>query len=307
MFDISTVGSGETGIGGYRDTQPLHNTSPIALPKSATWNGINIEHHRQPPAECTLCLPQHTICILLSECHTERRVNGSQLHHNSAASGEIIVYPASSEHWIRWQTDTEFLLVFLDPALMTQAAAELAPRNSAEIVEITQEVHDPLVQQIGMALKAELDDGADLSSSLYAESLANTLSVHLLRRYAVWKPTQRDSATFHSASNLHDVVDYIHDNLDQHLTLAELAFIAKMSTYHFSRTFKQFTGVTPHQYVLNARVEQSKDLLIQGKLSFSEIATRVGFFDQSHFNRAFKRLVGVTPQALLREQSKNVQ
>jgi AraC family transcriptional regulator len=103
------------------------------------------------------------------------------------------------------------------------------------------------------------------------------------------------------------VVDYIHDNLDQHLTLAELAFIAKMSIYHFSRTFKLFAGITPHQYVLNARVERAKDLLIQGKLSLSEIATRVGFFDQSHFTRAFKRSVGTTPQVLLREQSKNLQ
>ncbi|MBA2679936.1 MAG: hypothetical protein H0U76_16255, partial [Ktedonobacteraceae bacterium] len=67
----------------YRDIQPLHTASPIALPKSATWNGINIEHHRQPPAECALCMPQHTICIMLSECHSEKRVNGSQLHRSS--------------------------------------------------------------------------------------------------------------------------------------------------------------------------------------------------------------------------------
>lgn len=306
MFTVDSTESGRLA-NGYRDTQPLYAAAPLALPRSATWNSINIEHHRQPPAECTLSMPQHTICIMLSECHSEKRVNGSQLHRSSAAGGEVIVYPASSEHWIRWKTDTEFLLVFLDPALMTQAAAEIAPRTSVEIVESTREVNDPLVQQIGLALKAEIDDGADLSSSLYAESLANALSAHLLRRYTVWKPTQRDSAALHSASTLYNVVDYIQDNLDQQLTLAELAFVANMSTYHFARTFKQFAGVTPHQYVLNVRIERAKSLLFQGKLSLSEIATRVGFFDQSHFTRAFKRLVGVTPQALLREQSKNVQ
>ena len=306
MFDVDVAESGRLA-GGYRDTHPLHSAFPLALPRSATWNGINIEHHLQPAAECTLCLPQHTICILLRECYTERRVDDGQLRHNHAASGEVIIYPASSKHWIRWQTDTEFLLVFLDPNLVDQVASELAPRNSAEIVESGQEIADPLLQQIGLALKAEIDDGVDLSSSLYAESLANTLSAHLLRRYTVWKPTARDSAALRSTSNMGNVVDYIHDNLDQHLTLTELAFVAKMSTYHFSRTFKQSMGVTPHQYVLNARIEQAKGLLLQGKLSLSEIASRVGFFDQSHFNRAFKRLVGVTPQALVREHSKNLQ
>ncbi len=52
---------------GYRDIYPLHTASPLILPRSAAWNGINIEHHIQPPAECKLCLPQHTICILLRE------------------------------------------------------------------------------------------------------------------------------------------------------------------------------------------------------------------------------------------------
>ncbi len=306
MFDANAAESGGLDRG-YRGMQPLHTAFPLASPGSATWNGIKVEHHLQPPAECKLCLPQHTICILLRECRTERRVDGGQLHDNAATSGEVIIYPASSEQWIRWQAETEFLLVFLDPSLVNQAASELAPRNSAEIIESKQEIHDPLLQQIGLALKTEIDDGMDLSSSLYIESLTNTLSAHLLRRYTVWKPTQRDSAILRSPSALRDVVDYIHDNLDQHLTLAELAFVARMSTYHFSRTFKQFTSVTPHQYVLNARVEQAKGLLMQGKLSLSEIATRVGFFDQSHFTNAFKRLVGVTPQALLREHSKNFQ
>ena len=291
---------------GHRQIHALYPSSPLALPKSATWNSITIEHHLQQPAECELCLPQYTICILLSACQTERRLDGGPLHQNSVASGEIIVYPASSEHWIRWQENAEFLLLFLDPALVAQTADQLTSHSSIELIESKKGVSDSLIQQIGLALKAEIDEGMVASSSLYAESLANALSAHLLRHYTVWKPTLEDVAGTHSASTLRHVIEYIHDTLDHHLTLAELAFVADLSTYHFARTFKHVTGVAPHQYILNARVERAKSLLLQGKLSIAEIANKVGFFDQSHFTRYFKRLVGVTPQTLLRQNSKNV-
>jgi AraC family transcriptional regulator len=305
MFDTKASES-EVNTQGHRQTHSLHPSSPLIMPKSATWNGITIEHHLQPPAECELCLPQHTICILLSECQTERRVDGGQMHRNQATRGEIIVYPAFSEQWIRWQENAEFLLLFLDSALVTQVADELASRSTIEIIEREKETGDPLMQHIGLALKAEIDEGMTDSSSLYAESLANALSAHLLRRYTVWKPTVRDIARHHSALTFQHVLAYIHDNLDHHLTLAELSFVAGVSPYHFARTFKNVIGVAPHQYILNARIERAKSLLLQGNLSIAEIASKVGFFDQSHFTRYFKRLVGVTPQTLLRQNRKNV-
>jgi AraC family transcriptional regulator len=183
---------------------------------------------------------------------------------------------------------------------------ELASRNTIEIIESEKERADLLMQQIGLALKTEIDAGMVDTSSLYVESLANALSAHLLQHYTVWKPTLRETTGKHSASTLRPVIEYIHDNLDHYLTLAGLAVIADMSTYHFARTFKQVTGMPPHQYILNARVERAKHLLLQGKLTIAEIASKVGFFDQSHFTRYFKRFVGVTPQTLLHQNSKNL-
>ena len=233
-------------------------------------------------------------------------MNGGRLHCNHAKRGEIIVYPAASEHWVRWQEQAEFLLLFLEPDLVARTADELASRTIIEMIASEKERDDPLMLQVALALKTEIDEGLVASSSLYAESLTNTLAAHLLRHYTVWKPALREAVEKHSASTLRHVIEYIHDNLDQHLTLAELSLVAGMSTYHFARTFKQVTGVTPHQYVLNVRVEHAKSLLLQGKLTIAEIASQVGFFDQSHFTRSFKRLVGVTPQTLLRQNSKNV-
>jgi len=305
MVDAKTSESA-TNTQGYRQIDPLHPSSPLAMPKSATWNGLTIEHHLQPPAECTLHLPQHTVCILLSDCQTERRIDGGQLQQNHAESGEIIVYPAASEKWVRWQQNAEFLLLFLDPALVTQTAEELAALGTIELIESEKERHDPLLLQIGLALKAEIGEGTAAFSSLYAESLASALAAHLLRRYTVWKPTMHESISHHAAPALRHVLAYIHNHLDQQLTLAELSFLAGMSTYHFARTFKHVTGVAPHHYILDARIERAKSLLRGGNVSIAEVAQKVGFFDQSHFTRYFKRLVGISPQTLLRQNSKNV-
>ena len=291
---------------GYRRTSPLQEQSSLILPRSASWNGIGIEHYQQPPAECELCMPQYTFCVLLNECHIERRVNNGHLHSNRAASGDVIIYPASSHHWVRWRRETEFLLLFLDVAFVTRMAKELATIDTIEVMEYEQEFRDPLVQQIGLALKAELDGESAVSSSLYAESLATALSAHLLRHHTVQQPVIREWSGNIPNTTLQRVLEYIHDNLDHTLTLAELASIADISSYHLAHIFKQTFGIAPHQYILRTRIERAKALLLQGQLSIAEIAIRVGFFDQSHFTRTFKRTVGMTPQALIQQNSKNI-
>ncbi len=68
------------------------------------------------------------------------------------------------------------------------------------------------------------------------------------------------------------VTDYINDRLDRELSLYELAAIAQLSPYHFSRAFKQSTGISPHHYVIQQRVERTQKLLLQGKMNLAEIA-----------------------------------
>jgi AraC family transcriptional regulator len=151
---------------------------------------------------------------------------------------------------------------------------------------------------MGVALLAELkSDG--VGSRLYAESIATTLAVHLLRRYSAQPKTIRDYTEGLPKYKLQQAIDYIEQHLDQDLTVAAIATTLAISPYHFSRLFKQSTGLAPHQYVIQCRVERAKQLLLQGKLTIAEIAYRVGFANQSHLNRHFKRVLGVTPKAVL--------
>jgi AraC family transcriptional regulator len=84
------------------------------------------------------------------------------------------------------------------------------------------------------------------------------------------------------------------------LTLSELAGVTGLSQFHFARGFKAAMGVSPYQFALRCRIDRARHLLMQEKLSVSEVALEVGFFDQSHFSVHFKRACGVTPREFRR-------
>jgi AraC family transcriptional regulator len=155
---------------------------------------------------------------------------------------------------------------------------------------------DPLRQHIALVLQAQSKaDG--IASQLYAESLANALAVHILRRYAAGTPPGREAPACLSPSKLRRVTAYVQEHLEHELPLVTLAAVAQTSPAHFSRLFKQATGQTPHQYVIMCRIERARQLLAETDLPLSEICHQVGCADQSHFTALFRRHVATTPKA----------
>jgi AraC-like DNA-binding protein len=91
------------------------------------------------------------------------------------------------------------------------------------------------------------------------------------------------------------VREFIEAHLTENITIQVLAAIAGLSMFHFARTFKQSEGVTPHEYLVQRRVQRAQDLLTATNLSLAEVALAAGFTDQSHCARWFRQHVGVTP------------
>jgi transcriptional regulator of acetoin/glycerol metabolism/AraC-like DNA-binding protein len=91
------------------------------------------------------------------------------------------------------------------------------------------------------------------------------------------------------------VQEHVEANLGQAIDLATLAGVAGLSIHHFARGFKQSTGVAPHHYLIQKRVERAGNMLAHTDLALSEIAYAVGFSDQSHLARHFRRALGITP------------
>ncbi len=93
-----------------------------------------------------------------------------------------------------------------------------------------------------------------------------------------------------------EAISHINKYFYKSITLQELADIAALSPYYFSRIFVRETGMTPHKYLISTRMANAKFLLKTSQMSAKEIAIRSGFSDESGFCTAFKKQEGMTPK-----------
>lgn len=103
---------------------------------------------------------------------------------------------------------------------------------------------------------------------------------------------------------LKDVLRYIRKNIDQPVTLTELAAVCGMSPKYFCRAFRGMTGKTPIEYVNFYRVETACEMLATTSDSITEIALNCGFNDMSYFSKIFSRLKGTSPSQFRKDFQK---
>ena len=262
----------------------------------AGWNGLQLIYEREPADEIPEnWFTQHLLLIFLEDVQANFILNGSW-QHECYTNGDLAILPAS-QLFPRTQIDREFTLIdiYLEPATLAHAAHESVDADKIELVP-QWKLRDPLIEQMGLALKVELEAGG-ADSRLYAESMATALAVHLLRRYSLRKQEIKDYTGGLPKYRLRQAIAYINEHLDQNLTLAELAFVVHMSPHYFASLFKQSTGLSPHQYVTKCRIEKAKQLLTKQELAIVEICQQVGFQSQSHFTRVFRQHTATTPKA----------
>ena len=277
----------------------IYKRSPILSSHAVGWESLGIAYDWYPVEKVPkITSQQHSIGIFTdvpSPAITERYI-GSSFKREEIVRGSCVIIPANTSQYAEWNKGSGAVTLAIDPTVFAQTIHEVVDPDAIELLPQFA-TPDPFIYQIGVALKSALTKQSD-SSRLYAETLVNSLILHLLENYSTTRVNLQESVSGKLPQRkLQLVIDYINAYLDRDLSLRELSSVAQMSPQYFSQLFKQTTGTTPHQYVIRCRIARAKYLLQQGKLSIAEIATMVGFVDQSHLHRYFKRLVGVTPRA----------
>jgi AraC family transcriptional regulator len=147
-------------------------------------------------------------------------------------------------------------------------------------------IRDALVAQLGRTLV----DGRHAQDGLYSKSVGETI---VMRLVGLGRPRQNISPL--PKWRLRRVVDYIDANLDERVSLADLAGVAGLSRMHFASQFRAATGCRPHEYLLARRIDRAKALISGGNMPLVEVALSVGFQAQAHFSTVFRHFAGDTP------------
>jgi AraC family transcriptional regulator len=268
------------------------------------WNGILVEQSQYSPSPDEAkspALSDHRLILPLGPPAPLIQKRDNRLHEAILQKGDSIFVPAGYSG--SWRCPTreinrpkkQQLHIWLKPELLKQAAeaSEIDIDRLNLVNSFGQQ--DIQLHHIAMLLLAELQSGS-IMGQLYIDSLTQVLVIHLLRHYS----TFTQPITFENRSLTHtrlqQAIEYIHAHLDRELSLAEVAGVVNISPTYFANLFKRATGISPHQYVLQQRVERAKFLLLKTDLAIADVALQVGFSNQSHLTRHFKRLNGVTPK-----------
>ena len=223
-----------------------------------------------------------------------RRAESDRIQSSTISHGQAHVGDARLPFWVRYTASPSFFAFALDESFVKEIWQTTFEGAGDFAIRASIGVYDPVIGRLGALGRRELSEGG-AGGRLYVEGLAAMLAVHLLRDYE-WAER---SAICHKGGlapqQMRRVIDYIDAHLSDELGLVELAAIARLSPHHFGEAFKTSVGTSPHQYVLERRVQRALELLREKDRSIAEIAHAAGFSSQSHLTANCRRVTGLTP------------
>jgi AraC family transcriptional regulator len=275
----------------------------VAHSQDVGWRSLHAAIFNEAPLHVLEPAVRHPFMIYHITHPTEvmRKIEGARREMALLGPRNICVTPP--ETTTEWQHSghPEILQVYLRRSLYEAAVAEMygCDASAAEIVPRFG-ILDPLLEQLAIALADALRNGS-IRDGLYIDSIAQMMAVHLARMHSVQsRPGRVPAVPAVSPQRIRRLIEFIEANLDDHLTLDAMATQVEISPLYLARAFKAAVGQSPHQYVLERRIERAKELLRNTEMSIVDVALSVGFSSQSHLSHWMLRHTGISPAAYRR-------
>ena len=253
----------------------------------ALYNSANL-----PPAQ-VISLPNevehhdhhHHQLVIALKGYAEFCIEGTP---NFIVPGQGCIVTASSEHAFNGVGESEILALNLpyELSLDTQIVQRIEPLFSSNQYFRLDRQFQSILQLLVLELKESPED------LLLAEACKNAVIAMLGRHMHLDFP---DKLSLKSRINMTIIDNYILDHIATKITVAQLAGCVFLGESQFHLLFKQQVGMTPHQYILQIRLNLAKQLLADHSLSLSAIASACGFANQSSFTHSFTKTQGTSP------------
>ena len=239
----------------------------------------------------------HLVILHLDGPVTVRRGHLGLTRSRTVPPGGLFVHPAGKDLTVELGGPLATVHAYLTDDALQES-------HDGPAVELAEELGalDPLVEQLLLTLDGVLR-GWEPSARTYVDHLGHALAAQLARRHSV-RPAPTPAAPVPRAGltdrQLTAVRELIDARLAEPLPLRDLAAVAGLSVSQFARQFKARTGQSPHQFLIETRVDEACRLLRRTPLPIAEVAARCGFSHQEHLTRVLRAHLRITPAALRR-------
>lgn len=259
------------------------------------WQGFVVEKHICSPGERVPAVTDyHVISLLCGRAARLEYPGPDQMRGPSVESpGTIAILPAGPVPGVRLHTAAEFTHCALEEDFTRGVLNEMEHPPTVQPL-FRRGVRDTGIQRIMDLLVQELEANAP-TGRLYVESLAFALATRYLRSGCECGEKPKPSASALPQRILNRVREKIEASLHTDVSLEALAEESGYSRAHFLRMFREATGVTPHQYVLDVRLRHAQEWLRNRNSALIDIAAMCGFSSQSHMTSVFRKRLGMTP------------
>jgi AraC family transcriptional regulator len=296
--DLRDLGDRWAATSAAEGHQGVVHISPtgVARRRSTSWRGVRAEVVQSASLgkiEFRFRAPSHLLVAYEqgSRLEGETFVEGLPRSARREMARKLTLVPADHEYqeWHEPSTPVRLMFFQFDPAELQAPGSPPNPSLTPRMFFEDQTLWGTVIK-----LRRLLETPAS-ENQLYLEALGTVLVHELARLDRGADRMEHQVRGGLAAWQQRIVTAYIDEHLGEHIPLATLAQLARLSPYHFCRAFKQSLGVPPHRYHARLRIERAKVLLEKRAVSVTEIGMTLGFSDTSSFTAAFRKATGLTP------------
>ena len=268
------------------------------LAEAKDWQHLGIEHRKFEAGRQDTPVPIcNELVLLLSGGGIVSRIGNGEAQTSLARPGMTYLVPVGTqESRLELSDRMECLHLYLPPTLLDESALADFDVDPAKVeIVYADGLADQVIFQICSPLRDLLYRPRQPTDALFVEGIQTALAAHLIGRYTIdrWRAPEKLPAL--DPRRLQRVIDFIEASLGTDIRLDELAAQACLSPFHFSRLFREATGLSPHRYVTDRRVQAARQELARNHAPLVQIALDVGFGSQANFTRVFRKATGLTP------------
>jgi AraC family transcriptional regulator len=273
--------------------------------KARAPDDIHVEIHAHAPVQEPIVVPAvpepMLVWIISGEPVVEERPLGGEWLAVPVRRGDFYLTTSPAPVEMRWRNMSaepfRVMHVYLGLPLLARVVKELTGKELGRFAlrEVSGE-RDAVLGALFQALHGALSGPAPAAPS-FVQGVAQAITAHVVAHYECATDGRAVVRGGLPAHKLRRVLDAMHAGLAEPFDLGELAALAELSVFHFSRVFKQATGMSPSRYFVRLRMDEARRLLSDTEQSVLDIGLAVGYASPSHFSQVFRESTGTSPSA----------